>query len=348
MQKVSEGWRYFLIWSAVLATCYLVARYVLSLFTPFIAAFLLAAIIDPVVELLTRRYRFRRGVCTSVCLMLVFVLLSVVIALVVVRIIAEVQDLYRALPLYNMNLEEILGKVVLQIRNVAEDLPDSVIEAVRRMQSRLYAGVEGLLLGVTGVIMSLPRLSINVIISFFAAFFISRDKKELSGYVANLAPVKWRERATKARAGLISALLGFIRAYLILISITIIVSIVGFTVANIRYAWILGIIAGILDLIPLVGPGLLYVPLIIFYLVVRQFHQAIVIAVLMAIQFFVRKGLEPKVLGSNLGIHPLWVLVSMYLGYRLLGAVGMFIGPLIAVILRVMVTVGILPSWPKE
>jgi predicted PurR-regulated permease PerM len=165
MQKVSEGWRYFLIWSAVLATCYLVARYVLSLFTPFIAAFLLAAIIDPVVELLTRRYRFRRGVCTSVCLMLVFVLLSVVIALVVVRIIAEVQDLYRALPLYNMNLEEILGKVVLQIRNVAEDLPDSVIEAVRRMQSRLYAGVEGLLLGVTGVIMSLPRLSINVIIS---------------------------------------------------------------------------------------------------------------------------------------------------------------------------------------
>jgi len=348
MRKVSEGWRYFLIWSAALATCYLVARYVLSLFTPFIVALILAAIIDPVVELLTRRYRLRRGVCTSVCLLLVFVLLSVIIALVVIRIVSEVQDLYRALPIYNMNFEEILGKVISQIKNVTEDLPESVIEAVRRAQSRLYAGLEGLLLGVTGVIMGLPRLSINVIVSFFAAFFISRDKRELSLYVANLAPEKWRERATKARAGLISASLGFIRAYLILISVTIIVSIIGFTVANIRYAWILGIIAGILDLIPLVGPGLLYVPLIIFHLVTRQFYQAIVIAVLMAIQFFVRKGIEPKVLGSNLGIHPLLVLVSMYLGYRLLGAVGMFIGPLIAVVLRVMVTVGILPSWPKE
>jgi predicted PurR-regulated permease PerM len=157
MQKVSEGWRCFLIWSAVLATFYFVARYVLSLFAPFISALILAAIIDPVVELLAKRYRFKRGVYTFICLLLVFILLSVVIALVVVRIVSEVQDLYRALPIYNMSLEEILGKAIVQIRNVAEDLPDSVIEAVRRTQSRLYAGLEGLLLGVTGVIMSLPQ-----------------------------------------------------------------------------------------------------------------------------------------------------------------------------------------------
>jgi len=100
MQKVSEGWRYFLILGAVLAACYLVARYMLSLFAPFIAALVLAAIIDPVVELLTKRFRFRRGVCTSVSLLLVFVLLSVGIALMVVRIVLEVQDLYRALPLF--------------------------------------------------------------------------------------------------------------------------------------------------------------------------------------------------------------------------------------------------------
>lgn len=348
MEKISEGWRYLLIWSAVLAACYLVARYVLSLFAPFIVALVLAALIDPIVELLSRRYRFKRGICASVCLLLVFVLLSVIIALVIVRIVSEVQDLYRALPIYNMNLEEILGRIIMQVKMVTEDLPDSVIEAVRRTQSTLYTGLERLLLSMTGVIMSLPRLSINVIVSFFAAFFISRDKREISDFLANLAPARWRERAKKAKAGLISAILRFIRAYLILISVTVIVSIIGFTVAQVRYAWLFGIIAGILDLIPLVGPGLLYVPLIIFHLAVSQFYQAIVIAVLMAVQFFVRKGMEPRVLGSNLGIHPLVVLVSMYLGFRLLGAVGMFVGPFFAVILKVMVTVEILPSWPRE
>ena len=98
----------------------------------------------------------------------------------------------------------------------------------------------------------------------------------------------------------------------------------------------------------MVGPGLLYVPLVVFYLLMRQYYQAIVIAILMAVQFLIRKGIEPRVLGTNLGIHPLGVLVSMYLGYRLLGAVGMLIGPLLAVILKVMVTVGVLPSWPRE
>ncbi len=332
----------------MLAACYLVAKFALSLFAPFIAALILAAIIDPIVELLSRRFRFPRGICISICLLVVFVLLSVVVALAVVRIVSEAQELYRALPIYNMNLEEILSKIIMYIERVTEDLPDPVIEAVKRTKSTLYAGLERLILGVTGVIMSLPRLSINVIVSFFAAFFISRDKREISEFLTNLAPVKWRERAKKAKAGLVSAALRFIRAYLILISVTVIVSIIGFTVAKVRYAWIFGIIAGILDLIPLVGPGLLYVPLIIFHLVARQFYQAIVIAVLMAVQFFVRKGMEPRVLGSNLGVHPLLMLVSMYLGYRLLGAVGMFIGPLFAVLLKVLVAVEILPSWPRE
>lgn len=348
MEKMSQGWRYFLIWSAVLAACYIAAKYVLSFFAPFVAAVVLAAIIDPIVELGTRRHRFKRGVCAFVCLMLVFVLLSVVVALLVVRIVAEVQDLYRALPIYNVNFEELLGRLMLYVEKVTEDLPASVIEAVRRTQSRLYTGIAGLLLGLTDVIMSLPRLSINIIISFFAAFFISRDKREISAFLANLAPSKWRDRAKKAKEGLISAVLGFIRAYLILISVTVIVSIIGFTVAQVKYAWLLGIIAGFLDFIPLVGPGLLYVPLIIYHLAVRQFYQAIVIAVLMAVQFFIRKGMEPKVLGSNLGIHPLVVLVSMYLGYRLLGAVGMFIGPIFAVMLKVMVAAEILPSWPGK
>lgn len=345
---MSEGWRHFFIWIAVFITSYVVARYVFSLFAPFIAALALAAIIDPVVELLTRRYRFNRGVCACVSLLLVFILMSIAVTLVIVRIVSEVQDLYRALPIFNMNLEEILRKSILYMEKVSEDLPDYVIQAVRRAQSRLYVGLETLLLGATGIIMSLPRLSINVIVSFFAAFFISRDKKGISDFLITLAPVKWRERAKKARAGLISAALGFIRAYLILISVTVIVSIIGFTVAQVRYAWLFGVIAGILDLIPLVGPGLLYVPLIAFHLFTGQYYQAIVIAVLMAVQFFIRKGLEPKVLGTSLGIHPLGILVSMYLGYRLFGAVGMFIGPLIAVTLKVMVTVGILPSWHKE
>ena len=136
---------------------------------------------------------------------------------------------------------------------------------MRRTQSTLYTGLERLLLSMTGVIMSLPRLSINVIVSFFAAFFISRDKREISDFLANLAPARWRERAKKAKAGLISAILRFIRAYLILISVTVIVSIIGFQWRN-QVCLALQIIAGIHDLIPLVGPGLLYVPLIIFIL----------------------------------------------------------------------------------
>ncbi|NLS44417.1 MAG: sporulation integral membrane protein YtvI [Firmicutes bacterium] len=348
MKKVPEFWRYLIIWGGVLTACYLAAKYVLPLFAPFIVAVILASIIDPIVVFTTKRSRFSRGVCAFICLLCVFILLSIIIAFIVIRIISEAQDLYRELPIYNMTVEEILGRVIFLMRSITEDMPDSVINAIKSVQSRLYWGLEKIILNLTGVIMSLPRLSINIIVSFFAAFFISRDKEEISEFFANLAPIKWRDKASKAKSELVSVILGFIRAYLILISVTIAVSVVGFTVAGVKYAWILGIIAGVLDLIPLVGPGLLYISLIIVYIITKQFYQAIVIAVLLIVQFFIRKGMEPRVLGGSLGIHPIAVLVSMYLGYRFLGAAGMFIGPFFAVMLKIMVKLNILPSWPKE
>ena len=209
------------------------ARYVFPLFAPFIIALILAAIIDPVVELVTRHFRFNRGACVFLCLLIVLILLSIIIALSIVRIISEVQDFYRALPIYNMNLEEILSNMISYVKGVTEGLPDSVTEAVRRVQSTLYTGLERLLLGMTGFIGSLPRLSINIIVSFFAAFFISRDKRQISEFLVSLTPLKWRKKAKMARAGVVSATLGFIRAYLILISVTIIVSIIGFTIAQV-------------------------------------------------------------------------------------------------------------------
>jgi len=348
LHGLSATWKHFLAWGAVLVGCFLIVKYVLTYFVPFIIAFVIAAIIDPPVEFLVRRTRLSRGGAVLLMLCLLVMVLGVVIVVGVSRIYLEIQELSRALPMYNVSLEEMLSRIVQDVERFYRELPAPVIEAIRNNQYRLYLAIEAILARVTGIVTALPNIGVVLVVSFFAAFFMSRDKKEISDFLVSLTPVRWREKAKAMRAEVMTAALGFIRAQLILIMITTVVSIVGFSIAGTGYAWLLGIICGILDLIPVVGPGTLYVPMIAYYLFKRRLFETVVIAALMAVQFLLRKGAEPRVVGANVGVHPLAILVSVYVGMRLFGASGIIIGPLIVIIVKAIARGGLLPLTPKE
>ncbi|MBC7083107.1 MAG: sporulation integral membrane protein YtvI [Firmicutes bacterium] len=348
LHGLSATWRHFLAWAAVLVACFLVVKYVLTYFVPFIIAFVIAAIIDPPVEFLVRRTRLSRGgaVLIMLCLLLVVVGIGVVVG--VSRLYLEIQDLSRALPMYNISFEEMLSRVVQDVERLYRELPAPIIDAIRNNQYRLYLAVESVLARVTGMVTALPNIAFILVISFFAAFFMSRDKREISEFLVSLTPSRWREKARAMRAEVVSAALGFIRAQFILIMITTVVSIVGFSIAGTGYAWLLGIVCGILDLIPVVGPGTLYVPMIVYYAFKRRLFEAVVIAALMAVQFVLRKGAEPRVVGANVGVHPLAILVAVYVGIRLFGASGIVIGPLFVIVIKAMARGGLLPLTPRE
>ncbi len=348
MPGVSTSWKHFLAWGIVLVAAFVVVKYVLTYFVPFIIAFILAAIIDPPVELLVRRTRLSRGASVLIVLCMVLILVAVGIVVGAARLYAEMQELSRALPMYNMSLEEILLKIVSDVERLYRELPEPVIDAIRNNQYRFYLALEGVLSTVTQMATALPSVGVIILVSFFAAFFMSRDKKLISEFIFGIMPSPWRDRARAMRLEIVAATLGFIRAQFILIMITTIVSIVGFTIARTGYAWLLGIVCGILDLVPVVGPGTLYVPMIVYYGVKRQLFQAAVIAALMGVQFILRKGAEPRVVGSNVGIHPLAILMSVYVGVRVFGASGIVIGPLFVIIIKAIARGGLLPIAPRE
>ncbi|MGE5573734.1 MAG: sporulation integral membrane protein YtvI [Bacillota bacterium] len=348
MQGLSATWKHFLAWAAVLVAGFILVKYVLTYFAPFILAFVIAALIDPLVEFLMRRTRLSRGgaVLLVLCLLLVAVGVGVVVG--VSRLYLEIQDLSRALPMYNIGFEEMLSRIVQDVERIYRELPAPVIDAIRNNQYRLYVAIEGILARVTGMVTALPNIGFILIISFFAAFFMSRDKRQISEFLVSLTPSRWREKARAMRSEVVSATLGFIRAQFILIMITTVVSIVGFSIAGTGYAWILGIVCGILDLIPVVGPGTLYVPMVVYYGFKRRLFETIVIAALMAVQFILRKGAEPRVVGANVGVHPLAILVAVYVGVRLFGAGGIVIGPLFVIVIKAIARGGLLPLTPRE
>ena len=117
---------------------------------------------------------------------------------------------------------------------------------------------------------------------------------------------------------------------------------------NVDYALILGLICGILDFLPVFGPSLIFIPWIIICFIIGNIKLALGLFALYLIILGSRQIFQAKLVGKNLGIDPLVALLSIYLGIQFFGFIGLFIGPLVVVVVRALMHTGIIPPLNKK
>ena len=124
-------------------------------------------------------------------------------------------------------------------------------------------------------------------------------------------------------------------------SLTAFITIVGLLLIGNRYAVTLGVLAGLLDAVPIVGTGILFGPWIVGLFIMGLFGEGFKVILLWVITLVIRQFLEPKIMSQGLGLQPLPTLISMYIGLQLLGIGGILIGPAIVISYEALRKVGV-------
>ena len=174
-----------------------------------------------------------------------------------------------------------------------------------------------------------------------ATFFISKDWYKFKATLKTILPQKVRTSGQKISEELKKALLGFIRAQATLISITTTIVLIGLLILRVDYAITIALLIGLVDILPYLGTGLVFVPWIIYLAFSGSLPLAIGLGVLYLIVLIQRQVMEPKVLSSSIGLDPLATLISLFIGYKLLGFLGLAAGPVALVILRTLHSAGV-------
>ena len=123
----------------------------------------------------------------------------------------------------------------------------------------------------------------------------------------------------------------------IIMIMTFFIMLVGFLILDVKNPAILALLISLLDALPLLGVGTVLIPLSVYQLLLGNLYLGIGLAVLFVINELVRQFAEPKVLGKNLGIHPIISLVLLYAGYYFFGFMGLLIIPIATVIINALV-----------
>jgi sporulation integral membrane protein YtvI len=346
----------------ILLTIYLLLVYVLPLFMkilfylpgvfmPFIFAVLLALIIEPIVNLFQRYARFKRIWAVLSSLILVTGGFLVAVFMVVTVIIREISSLYR---LAASHSDQIIGQIMnslsgFQLFYLQLNLPPQVQAAIENnlqnglgfLEQLMNSSVNGLM----QAFIKLPSILILMTISAVATFFIIKDRALLRTFVMDFLPVSTREQTSQVINDITKALGGVIRAYSILISITAVTAMISLTILRVEYALTLGLLIGIMDIMPILGPGAIMVPWTIWEFMNHHTAMGISLLVVYIIISVTRQFLEPKIVGDSIGLHPLATLISLYVGLKLAGAAGMIMGPVLVVIFIACYRAGLLERW---
>lgn len=297
---------------------------------PFVMAFFLAYLIEPLVMALQRR-----GAPRSLAILTIFAVIAILIAVIVAVVIpvlaVDLEKAARAIPNYLSRLQ-VLSTHLTRIYNRLH-LPPNVRSVVDRLAAQTMANL-GRSLGtaITSLLRILPESAVLPIVPFIA-YYISRDYRRAIGALKG-----WLQRQARpdllAKAMAIDRVLkSYFRMQALELLIVTALLTLGLILLRLDFALLLGLMAGILNVIPYFGPLLGVLPAAMLALTRSPWHSLYVILLFAVVNQLEASLLVPRLVGGQVGLHPLVVIFALLVGGKFFGLLGMlFAVPVTAVV----------------
>ncbi|MEH7121298.1 sporulation integral membrane protein YtvI [Neobacillus vireti] len=351
LKYIYRSIRFLLVVGGVFLGLYLF--YFISKVTyPFLIGLIIAFLINPLVDLLEKKAKMPRVLAVLIALIVIFAFCAGLITLLVAEIVSGAAYLATVVPehldtLINY-LEDYFTAQIIPLYNQLTSVfnkleagqQDTIIGNIQNVGAKIGSTVgtfiKNLFGNIPNILSWFPNAATVLIFSLLATFFISKDWYHFSAMGGKILPQKAKSSGKTVFVDLKKALFGFIRAQLTLISITTVIILIGLLILRVDYAITIALATGIVDIIPYLGTGAVFVPWIIYAWISGDMGLAIGLGVLYIIVLVQRQIMEPKILSSSIGLDPLATLIALFVGFKLIGFLGLIIGPVTLVIISTL------------
>jgi sporulation integral membrane protein YtvI len=343
--------RFIFVIGAVVAGAF--ALFFISKVTyPFIIGFLIAFMMNPLVNFFQTQAKMPRALAVFISLLLIMLLFAGLVTLLVVEIASGAEYLAKVVPehlitlidyiehLFAAQLIPIYNQLTGMFQSLESGQQDTIMDNIQNVGATIgtTAGnfIKDFFEKIPNILSWFPNAATVLIFSLLGTFFISKDWYRLSSMGTKLLPNRARTSSKTVFDDLKKALFGFVRAQATLVSITTVIILIGLLILRIDYAITIALVTGIVDIIPYLGTGAVFVPWIIYEAIAGEMSTAIGLGILYVVVLVQRQIMEPKILSSSIGLDPLATLIALFVGFKTIGFLGLIVGPVILVIFNTL------------
>lgn len=300
-------------YSVLLLIAFIIAHILIkTYFSPFFSIVLLSVMAFPIFKILCKKTMLSMNINALITIILVNTMIFLIIAYGGSIILIKLINLLSKTAMKDINDQSAIFNT-LKANSILNRI-ESYINVTNIKNSAFY--------------------TTDVVISYFVAnislYFILIDNCAIVKCIKKYIPknsmilIKIKIKEVK-KIVLIESLLVFC---------TTVETILGFLALNISDGVFLGILCGILDILPYVGTLLVFMPLIIYNIYIKNYFIAVGLISMYVLIGIVRQIMEAKFMSINLKIHPLLMLISLYIGSKIFGIVGVLLGPIYLLIVK--------------
>ena len=325
-------------------------KYALSALMPFLLAAVISALVSPIAKKVSKKTKIPQKISAGAILILIFSLTLTLLYFAISKLILELGDLLARLSespdMIGNALQGLVDRLTgngthfsfLQkifdseaLKSLGIDINSALRDALGSMISSLTGALPS---AAVSLIKEIPNVLLFIIVFLIAAFYFSADMGSISNSLSSVLPDRWAAKIPVIKEKFKKTVTGYLKAYFLIMLLTFFEMLAGLTLLGVEYALIMAIVISVVDILPILGAGTVLIPWAIFALISSNTPLGVGLLVLYAVTLVARQFIEPKIVGSTLGIHPLATLASVYLGLKFLGFVGIFVGPMVALLLR--------------
>lgn len=314
-----------------------------AFYMPFLIAFIISLMLEPLIRFLMRKLKLKRKQSSIVVIIFIMGIIIGLITWTVSSLISEGSSLLNNINEYVEITTKKIQDMIAQINIKNLNIPDAVLSAIENsskdLLNMLASELQNIIKSLLNFITSIPTIGIYLSVTFLALYFMCTDKVYMIDQLEHHLPEVWVKKLYRHLKDLVKVLGGYLKAEATLIIISFVISLIGlyifhFVGLNVKYPLLYAVTIGFVDALPIFGSGTVMVPWAIIEGFNGDIKLGIAVLGLWIVMSIIRQLIEPRIVGNHIGIHPIFTLIAMYTGFKLIGVIGLFIGPIALIILK--------------
>ena len=324
---------HFSYFALLVLAAFVFVRFLLPPLAPFVIAFVIAYLMKAPIGLLKEKLHVPGKLAAILTVLLFYGIIGGLVSLLGLRALSGLSKLLQSLPtLYSEYIQPLIWSILIDIEEFIMRMDASLMDALEGMGAQFVQSLGNMvsslsvkaMSAVSGLASALPGLFIKLVVMIISTFFIAIDYERLTGFCLRQLNEKARNIVLEIKEYLIGTLFVCIRSYFIIMSITFVELSIGLTLIRIPHGILIAFLIAIFDILPVLGTGGIMIPWTVLSLLQGNLPRALGLLVIYLVITIIRNIIEPKIVGKQLGLHPVVTLACMFVGAQFAGVIGLF------------------------
>ncbi len=311
--------------------------------TPFVISFIVAFFLKPIVNKVNVYLKIKRPVAAVLVVLIFYAVTVALFSFIGIEIFVLIQNIIALIPrFYEAELAPAVEKLFENIQEIAINIDPTIkraveeysLTALRKIGELVSAGSMAAVSWISSALAKIPSLFVGTLITIISSVFMSVDYYEVTYFIAKQLNIRQITLLYETENYAKTAIGKYLKSYLLIMFITFMEVGFGLWVLGVKMPFVISRIIAVLDIMPVLGTGGVLVPWAVISVTTGDVMFGVGMFILYLIVTVIRNIIEPKIIGQQVGLHPVVTLLALFLGAKLRGIVGLFGLPVTLVIVK--------------